>query len=73
MKEITTGKILNFFGIIILMSKFEFCKRRDLWTNISQFRYVSAAALGKTGMARKIFDLLWQWMVWSDQPNIRPE
>ena len=24
-------------------------------------------------MARKRFDLLWQWMVWSDQPEIRPE
>ena len=73
MKEITTGEILKFIGIIILMSKFEFCKRRDLWTNTSQFRYVSAPALGKTGMARKRFDLLWQWMVWSDQPEIRPE
>ena len=67
------GEILKKFGIIILMSKFEFCKRRDLWTNTSQFRYVSAPALGKTGMARKRFDLLWQWMVWSDQPEIRPE
>ena len=24
-------------------------------------------------MARKRFDLLWRWMVWSDQPEIRPE
>ena len=63
LKETTTGEILKCFGIIILLSKFEFCKRRDLWTNTSQFRYVSAPALGKTGMARKRFDLLWQWMV----------
>ena len=73
LKETTTGEILIFFGIIILMSKFEFYKRRDLWTNTSQFRYVSAPALGKTGIDRKRFDLLWQWMVWSDQPEIRPE
>ena len=73
LKETTTGEILIFFGIIVLMSKFEFNKRRDLWTNTSQFRYVSAPALGKTGMARKRFDLLWRWMVWSDQPEIRPE
>ena len=24
-------------------------------------------------MARKKFDFLWQWMVWSHQPGIRPE
>ena len=73
LKETTTGEIIKCFGIIILMLKFEFCKRRDLWTNTSQFRYVSASALRKTGMARKIFDLLWHWMVWSHQPEIRPE
>ena len=73
LKETTTGEILIFFGIIILMSKFELCKRRDLWTNTSQFRYVSAPVLGKTGIDRKRFDLLWQWMVWSHQPEIRPE
>ena len=73
MKEITTGEILKFIGIIILMSKFEFCKGRDLWTNTSQFRYFSAPALVKTVMARKRFDLLWLWMVWSDQLEIGPE
>ena len=40
------------------MSKFGFCKRGDLWTNTSQFRYVSARVLRKPGMARKRFDLL---------------
>ena len=58
LKETTTGEILNSFGIIILMPNFEFCKRRDLWTNTSQFRYVSAPVLGKTGMDWKRFDLL---------------
>ena len=45
LKEATTGEILNCFGIIILISKFEFCKRSDLWTNTSQFLYVSVAVL----------------------------
>ena len=31
------GEILKCFGIIILMSKSEFCKRRGLCTNTSQF------------------------------------
>ena len=66
LKETTTGKILKLIGIINLITKFAFCKRRDLWTNTSQFRYVSAPALKKTEMARKRFDLLWQWVVWSD-------
>ena len=66
MKEIATGKILKFFGRLILMSKFEFCKRRDLWTNISKHIYVPAPALGKTGIPRNRFDLLRQWIVWSE-------
>ena len=68
-----SGGNFKFFVIIILMSKFEFCKRRDLWTNTSQFRYVSVPALGKTGMVQKRFDPLWQWMVWSHHPETRPE
>ena len=46
------GRNLNCFGILILMSKFEFCKRKDLWTNTSKFSYISALALGETGMPR---------------------
>ena len=53
------GEKFKIFWHYNLMSKFEFCKRRDLWTNTSQFGYVSASALGKIGMARKIFDILW--------------
>ena len=73
LKRTTTGKILKFVDNKFLMSKFESCKRRDLWTNTSQFRYVSAPALGRTGMDRKRFDLLRQWMVWSHHPKIRPD
>ena len=53
------------------MSKIDFFKRRDLWTNISKHRYVPV--LGKTRMSRNLFDILWQWMVWSGQPEIRRE
>ena len=31
MKEATTGEILNFFGSLILLSKFGFCKRSDIF------------------------------------------
>ena len=34
-KETTTGEVLKYFGILIILSKFEFNKRRDLWSNIS--------------------------------------
>ena len=52
-KETTTGV----FGILVLLSKFKFCKHRDLWTNTSKHRYVLASALGKTGIPLNRFDL----------------
>ena len=36
-------------------------------------KYVSAAGLGKTGMGCKRFDDLWRYLLWSEQPPVRPE
>ena len=38
LNETTTGEVLKYFGILIILSKFKFIKRRDLWSNLSQHR-----------------------------------
>ena len=72
-KEATTGEVLKYFGILILLTKFEFNSRRDLWSNLSNHRYIPAPAMGKTGMPRNRFDEFWQHMTWSSQPESRPD
>jgi len=68
----TKGEILKFFGVIILATRFEFQSRASLWSATALSRYTPAAALGKTGMSRTRFDLLWKSIRFSDQPEERP-
>ena len=40
-KQLTTsGEILRYFGVLVLMSRFEFGPRRELWQTTSQNKYV---------------------------------
>ena len=70
-KETTTGEVLKYFGILILLTKFEFNSRRNLWSNLSEHRYIPAPSMGK-GIPRNRFDQFWQHMTWSNQPESRP-
>ena len=61
------GGIIKWFGIIILATCFEFGDRASLWSNVSQIKYRtapafgrSAPAFGKTVMNRHRFDMLWR-------------
>ena len=72
-KETATGEVLKYFGILILLTKFEFNSRRDLWSNLSNHRYIPTPTIGKTGMPRNRFDQFWQHMTWSSQPESRLE
>ena len=47
----TVGKILKFFGIMILCTKFEFRSRSSLWSTTSVSKYIPAPSFGKTGMS----------------------
>ena len=71
--QTTKGEILKFFGILILITKFEFGSRASLWATIAPSKYVPAPQLGKTGMSRTRFDTLWRYMRWSYQPRQRPD
>jgi hypothetical protein len=68
----TKGEILKFIGVIILATRFEFQSRASLWSTTSLSRYTPAPSLGKTGMSRSRFDLLWKSIRFSDQPDERP-
>jgi hypothetical protein len=73
-RKITTkGELLKYFGVMILCTRYEFTSRASLWSTTAPSKYVSAAGLGKTGMARTRFDDLWRYLLWSEQPPIRPE
>ena len=70
----TTGEILKWFGVTMLMTRFEFGCRASLWSEESGSKYVPAANLGtRTGMSREQYDTIQQHMAWSFQPRQRPE
>ena len=70
----TKGEILKWFGILLLITRFEFGDRRDLWARKSSSKYIPAANLGEcTGMIHDRFELMLRLMVWSKQLDTRPE
>ena len=69
----TVGEILKFFGVLLIITRFEFGHRASLWATSGFTRLVPSANLGeKTGMSRERFDNLWRYLVWSEQPATRP-
>jgi Transposase IS4 len=61
-------------GVLILITRFEFGSRASLWSTTARNRFIPAPNFGHTtGMSRERFDLLWRYMVWSEQPKERPE
>ena len=53
----TTGEILRFFGVLVLMKRVQFGNRRDLWRRDSGCEYLPSYNFGKV-MARTRFELL---------------
>ena len=73
-KALTTlGEMLKWFGILILITRFEFGYRADLWSQVPRCKYIPAPDFGKTGMSRQRWDDLWRHMEWSYQPITRPD
>jgi hypothetical protein len=50
-KETMKGETLTFFGVQILMAKFEFTSRASLWSTTTPRKYVPALSFGKAGMS----------------------
>ena len=51
-KSMTIGELLQFFGILVLSTKFEFGSRASLWSCTAIYKYIPAPQFGNTGMSR---------------------
>ena len=66
------GEIVKFFGVMLLVTRFEFGSWASLWSNTSTNKYIPAPLFGLTGMPRKRLDNLWMYIRFSDQLHNRP-
>ena len=64
----TAGEIVKFFGVMLLVTRFEFGSRASLWSNVTTNNYIPAPSFGLTGMPRKRFDDLRMCIRFSEQP-----
>ena len=62
----TAGEIVKFFGVMLLVTRFEFGSRASLWSNVTTNKYIPAPSFGITGMPRKQFDNLWMCIRFSE-------
>jgi hypothetical protein len=69
----TIGEILKLFGVLILVTRFEFGDRRSLWSKEGPTPFIPAANFGRTGMSRNRFELLWVSLQWSRQPPLEEQ
>ena len=70
--EINKRELLKFFGVLLLITKYEFAGRSSLWSETASSKYEPAPNFGKTGMSRKRFDTIWQHLRFGEQPEVRP-
>ena len=68
----TAGEIVKFFGVMLLVTRFEFGSWASLWSNVTTNKYILAPSFGLTGMPWKRFDDLWMCIQFSEQPPNRP-
>ena len=68
----TTGEIVKFFGVMLLVTWFGFGSQVSLWSNTSTNKYIPAPSFGLTGMPWKQFNDLWMCIRFHDQPCNHP-
>jgi Transposase IS4 len=66
-------ELFRFFGICILITRFQFEKRHDLWSVSTGSQYVPAPNFGSTGMSRNRFDEIWSVITFSAHEPEIPE
>lgn len=72
-ERLTVGKLLQFFGVLLLATKFEFSDRDDLWSQTPKTEFEQAANFGSTGVSRNRFNEIWQHIRFGVWPEERPE
>ena len=68
----TAGEIVKFFGVMLLVTRFEFGSQTSLWSNVTTNKYIPEPSFGLTGMPRKRFNDLWMCIRFSEQPPNPP-
>jgi Transposase IS4 len=53
--------------------RLEFGSRASLWSTTPEFKFQPEHSLGKTGISRERFDSIFRNLIWSDQPDKKPE
>ena len=73
-KEVLTrGQLVKFIGVLLLMTRYTFADRRELWATEPTSKYVPAARFGEiTGMGRDRFDDIFSCLTFSYQPEVKP-
>ena len=71
--DLTNSELLNFFGLLILSTRFEFGSRSELCSTTAPSKYRPAPSFGKCGVSRKRVDVLFTAVKWIDQPDERPD
>jgi len=66
-------ELLKWFGVLMLVTRFEFGNRADLWSETSRCKCIPGPSFGKTGRSRQRWGDLWRFMEWSHQPFPRPQ
>lgn len=70
----TRGELLKFFGMPILITRCELMERVTLWSVHSKCKCIPSCDFsGRTGMPRDRFNAVMSHLVWSVQPETRPE
>ena len=62
--------MMKWFDIIILATQFGFEYRASLWYTVSQSKYISATAFGKTIMHKHHLNMLCRHARWSHQIDV---
>ena len=71
--RLTKGELLKWLGILILITRFEFGERAQLWRTKPTCKYIPAPNFGeRTGMSRDRFNDIFRYLIWSIQPEERP-
>lgn len=63
-RTVTSGELLRFFGLLILLTRFNVSSRRDLWKKTSS-KYIPTPDFGRI-MSRKRFENILSHICWSD-------
>jgi Transposase IS4 len=68
----STGEVLKWIGVTLLMTAFEFGSRASLWeknTDKRRCKYILSPQFGQTGMSRDRYDHITKHMKYSFQPT----